>query len=163
MRTTIATVIIVICSQCSACAYRYPSITGVEQVISDFEYLQQIVEEYKRQNSVYPNTKDWKLVLVKEHFLKHPLKDPWGYDYYYENESEKYKIWSLGRDGIAGGNGEDFDYSNTTSEQNNKHMKLVVEKYNRIIVSIYTLLLALFVAGLLIFCRLLVKNKPNTL
>jgi general secretion pathway protein G len=42
------------------------------------------------------------------------LKDPWGRDYLLDDreDGEKPRIQSLGRDGIAGGSGEDEDLSN---------------------------------------------------
>ena len=41
-------------------------------------------------------------------------KDPWQNPYLYEPPvgSEKYRIYTLGRDGSPGGDGEDGDYSN---------------------------------------------------
>jgi general secretion pathway protein G len=40
------------------------------------------------------------------------LSDPWGHPYLYRSDAEGVQIVTLGRDGIADGNGEDRDISN---------------------------------------------------
>jgi general secretion pathway protein G len=51
-------------------------------------------------------------------YLKTPPRDPWGRDYIYEPGSDSlapFTLKSYGRDGVDGGTGEDKDYSNLDS------------------------------------------------
>jgi general secretion pathway protein G len=44
-----------------------------------------------------------------------PLKDPWGNEYLYEApspSSREPRVYTLGRDGVVGGSGEDADIDN---------------------------------------------------
>ena len=53
-------------------------------------------------------------------YLKSQMKDPWGNDYIYEHTGESgapFILRCYGRDGAAGGEGEDKDYSNVDELQ----------------------------------------------
>jgi len=147
-----------------SCAYAdfYPDVVSVDQVQTDFVYLQTIIEEYKHQNQKYPSTENWTSELIKEYFLKQPYKDPWGHEYHYTMMNGEYKIWSFGRDGLAGGVGEDFDFSSTTPEFNSKHRGLVVEKYNTVLNVIYILLIAITALCILLFYKSMTKKNRSS-
>jgi len=161
MRIFVVTIVLALCCRCSVYASGYPNVGGMERIGSDLDYLQTIIEEYKRQNEVYPSTANWKTELIDTYFLKDALKDPWGFEYHYALENGEYKIWSFGRDGLAGGIGEDFDFSNLTPQLNRKNRDLVMEKHNTIVLSIYALYF-LFHVGVILLLVKIIWRKMNS-
>jgi general secretion pathway protein G len=57
-----------------------------------------------------PNIRNWR----PGGYLKHLPKDPWGHDYQYQYPGThgEYDLYSFGRDGQVGGEGEDADIGN---------------------------------------------------
>jgi general secretion pathway protein G len=84
-----------------------------------------VLDDFRRVCGFYPSTEQGLDALVKapqgrecknydpEGFIKggHVPKDPWGFDYVYESDSNKYVIKSYGSDGQPGGTGSAKDLS----------------------------------------------------
>ena len=60
-------------------------------------------------------------LAVKNRFGKLPL-DPWGRPYVYRLANGRPDVYSLGRDGVVGGEDLDFDYAYLTPEQNAREL-----------------------------------------
>ena len=88
---------------------------------AQIELLEQALDQYRLDTGSYPNTQDGLNALVTKPgnsdkwdgpYLKKGLpNDPWGRPYHYQatgNHGE-YDLFSYGRDGSAGGEGEDKD------------------------------------------------------
>lgn len=90
----------------------------VTKVKADLKALDGAIETYAMRNSGnFPDSIE-KLIEPDEYgnaYLKQTTvpKDPWGNEYLYDppmSSSGKYRIYSYGKDGIPGGEGEDQDY-----------------------------------------------------
>lgn len=83
-----------------------------------------IIKEFRRKCGFYPTTEQGLEALVTKPvggsrecrdypeggFLDNQLpKDPWENDYVYESDGRTYNVYSLGADGIEGGEGKDSD------------------------------------------------------
>jgi len=94
---------------------------------ADIATLDQALELYKLNNLSYPATADGLGALMKPPasltepgrylaggYIKKLPKDPWGRDYKYEfpGKHGAYDIYSLGADGVQGGEGENADLGN---------------------------------------------------
>lgn len=89
--------------------------------ISGFE---KSLDQYRIDTGHYPSTaQGLGALLVKPgdeprwagpYLTKAVPKDPWGHDYLYRcpGEHGEYDLWSTGRDGKPGGDGEDADITN---------------------------------------------------
>jgi general secretion pathway protein G len=93
--------------------------------------LEQGVETYRLIIGRYPTTEEGLEALVTEPddprdaarfpedgFINELPLDPWGnpFQYLYPGENGRFDIWSWGADGRPGGEGEDADIGNWTSE-----------------------------------------------
>ncbi len=80
------------------------------------------LDQYRLDNDYYPSTAQGLDALRaapqgepaaprwRGPYLKKPIPlDPWGRPYVYRNEANAYALYSLGRDGKEGGEGEDRD------------------------------------------------------
>ncbi|MFQ6104241.1 MAG: type II secretion system major pseudopilin GspG [Candidatus Glassbacteria bacterium] len=84
------------------------------------------LDQYRLDNDMYPSTEQGLEALMKQPvtppipdnwdgpYLKKEIPlDPWGREYYYESpgtyDADGYDLYSLGRDGIEGGEDEDED------------------------------------------------------
>jgi len=80
---------------------------------STIRNIQSALERYRLDNHDYPKTDQGLEVLVNEYMPRIP-KDPWGNDYLYLSPGSHgdIDIYSLGRDGLPGGEGPDADIGN---------------------------------------------------
>jgi general secretion pathway protein G len=89
--------------------------TKVTAVKTDFKTYEFALEAYYMKNSQYPTTDQGLQLLVDEGFIKKKndaLLDPWNtpYQYRYPGEySDGPELWSLGADGVEGGDGVNAD------------------------------------------------------
>lgn len=98
-----------------------------QKVVTDISALEQALDMYKLDNSVYPSTDQALDALVSKPsstpeprnyrdggYIKRLPKDPWGYDYNYVMPGEHgvIDIFSLGADGQEGGEGNKTDIGN---------------------------------------------------
>jgi general secretion pathway protein G len=98
----------------------------VKKVQADIALLEQAVDMYKLDNFVFPTTDDGLEALVKkpagktltnyatDGYIKRLPADPWGnpYQYISPGKHSKYDIYSLGSDGVLGGEGQAKDIGN---------------------------------------------------
>ncbi len=92
---------------------------------NDINALESALEVYKLDNFSYPTTDQGLEALVSKPagdqelsnwqaggYLRKLQKDPWGREYLYDNEGGAIRIYSLGADGVEGGDGVNADVSN---------------------------------------------------
>jgi hypothetical protein len=88
----------------AACPKHFP-----EQVRAweDIQLIMQLLEEHYRKLERYPTTQEGLRALKA--FI--PLLDAWENEFVYEcpGNNGEYDLWSLGRDGVPGGEGDDAD------------------------------------------------------
>ena len=101
-----------------------------ERVQSDYKAIETALKMYKLDNFVYPSsdqglealvtppesdpkTKNWR----KDGYLPETPLDPWGNQYLYESpgDGKPYVIYTLGADGVSGGEDEYADLTNWDS------------------------------------------------
>ncbi len=73
---------------------------------------------YKLDTFNYPTSEEGLAVLVPKH-IKRMKQDPWKRDYLYASPGRNggdYEIYTLGRDGLEGGEGIDSDISSSIQE-----------------------------------------------
>ncbi|MGF1759060.1 type II secretion system major pseudopilin GspG [Photobacterium sagamiensis] len=98
-----------------------------QKVVTDISALEQSLDMYKLDNSVYPSTDQGLDALVSKPsstpeprnypnggYIKRLPKDPWGYEYNYviPGEHGAIDIFSLGADGQEGGEDVNTDIGN---------------------------------------------------
>jgi general secretion pathway protein G len=101
----------------------------------DIKTLENALKLFKLDNAFYPSTEQGLIALVEKpvsgripnnwreggYLEKGVLpKDPWGYDYLYLSpglHNPTFDLWSYGADGEEGGDGEDADVTNWTTQQ----------------------------------------------
>ncbi|MGF1683001.1 type II secretion system major pseudopilin GspG [Photobacterium makurazakiensis] len=98
-----------------------------QKVVTDISALEQALDMYKLDNSVYPSTDQGLEALVSKPtsspeprnyrdngYIRRLPQDPWGYDYQYvmPGEHGPVDIFSLGADGQEGGEGVNTDIGN---------------------------------------------------
>ena len=89
----------------------------VTRTRSDVMRLMDAVELWASENNGYPGSERGLSVLTERTtrhpngLISHSPLDPWGraYQYVYPGQHQTFEIFSLGRDGAAGGTGEDGD------------------------------------------------------
>lgn len=74
----------------------------------DVKTLSSLLGLYRLDNFDYPSTSQGLSVLVGKYIDKLP-KDPWNKDYIYIGSDESFQLYSYGKDGVAGGTGENAD------------------------------------------------------
>ncbi len=101
---------------------------------ADIHTIQTALKLYYMDNSRYPTTEQGLEALIEQSsldptptnfrnggYLEQLSPDPWNKPYiYFGPEPEdpgRYEIYSLGRDGLSGGEGEDADIGNLNEEQ----------------------------------------------
>jgi general secretion pathway protein G len=98
----------------------------IKKVQADFKAIQTALKLYKLDNFVYPTTEQGLQALVVKPsqapvprnwktggYVEVLQQDPWGKDYVYMSpgEGHDYDIYTLGADGVTGGEGEAADIS----------------------------------------------------
>lgn len=89
---------------------------------ADLRAIQQALNLYKLDNGRYPTTEQGLQSLVtkpqvgviparwnSEGYIEKVQRDPWGNDYLYLSNGDRYTLKSLGADGEEGGEGKDAD------------------------------------------------------
>lgn len=102
----------------------------VKTVFADFNRLESALKMYKLDNYNYPSSEQGLQALVekptleplprawkKDGYLDRMPKDPWGNDYQYLSPGEHgaFDLYSLGADGVPGGDGSNADFGNWQS------------------------------------------------
>lgn len=105
----------------------------IQQAKADMKAIETSLKLYKLDNYVYPSTEQGLEALVKasdinpapknfkkDGYLDHLPKDPWGRDYIYMSPGDHgpFDIYTLGQDGVQGGEDMDADIGNW--QQNDK-------------------------------------------
>ena len=97
-----------------------------QKAVSDITALENALDMYKLDNSIYPNTEQGLEALVSkptsqpeprnyrdDGYIKRLPKDPWGNDYQYRSPGQHsggaFDLYSLGADNAEGGDGENQD------------------------------------------------------
>lgn len=98
----------------------------IQKVQADFKNIQTALKLYRIDNYVYPSSEQGLEALVQKPttapeprnwkqggYLDDLPQDPWGNDYKYlsPGESREYDIYTLGADGVTGGEGQNADIS----------------------------------------------------
>jgi len=99
----------------------------VQKVYADFKAIETALKIYRLDNYVYPTTEQGLEALVEASsldpeprnfkaggYLQQVPLDPWGRPYLYlsPGENGEIDIYSLGADGVAGGEGQNADIGN---------------------------------------------------
>ena len=99
---------------------------NVQKARADFSSLQTALKLYRIDNFNYPTTEQGLEALVSKSsiapvprnfkssgYIDNLNKDPWGNEYQYMSpgEGHEYDIYSLGADGVSGGEGQNADVS----------------------------------------------------
>lgn len=99
----------------------------VQKVYADFKAIETALKIYRLDNYVYPSTEQGLEALVEASnldpqprsfkrggYLEDVPLDPWGREYLYlsPGENGEIDIYSLGADGLSGGDGQNADIGN---------------------------------------------------
>ena len=99
----------------------------VQKVQADFKAIETALKIYRLDNYVYPTTEQGLEALVRRTtlapeprnfkqggYLAEIPRDPWGNPYRYLNPGEhgEFDLYSLGADGLSGGEGQNADVGN---------------------------------------------------
>jgi len=102
-----------------------------KKVFADFKNIDTSLSMYRLHNFNYPTSEQGLQALVEkttidpvprkfqeDGYMPRIPPDPWGRDYVYLSPGEhgKYDLYTLGRDGVPGGEGEDADIGNWQTE-----------------------------------------------
>lgn len=74
----------------------------------DIKTIASLLGLYRLDNFDYPSTSQGLGALTGTYLEKVP-KDPWNRDYIYLSSGDSYQLYSYGKDGTAGGTGENAD------------------------------------------------------
>jgi general secretion pathway protein G len=75
----------------------------------DLRTIGSALKLYRTKKGHYPSTKEGLRALVSAGMLEYPPRDPWNAEYHYALRRGRPLVWSLGADGVPGGEGEDGD------------------------------------------------------
>jgi len=104
----------------------------IQKVHADFKAIETALKIYRLDNYLYPNTEQSLEALVEAStidpeprnfksggYLSEVPRDPWGRPYLYLSPGENgdIDIYSLGADGISGGEGQSADIGNWKSSE----------------------------------------------
>ncbi len=90
-----------------------PGQAKITKAKADVRAIEGALNMYKLENHDYPGTDEGLEALVGSELPRLP-KDPWDNTYFYLNPGQNgvIDVYSLGRDGAQGGEGEDADIGN---------------------------------------------------
>ncbi|MGL4626557.1 MAG: type II secretion system major pseudopilin GspG [Plesiomonas shigelloides] len=106
-----------------------------QKVVSDLTALENSLDMYKLDNGQYPSTQQGLQALVskpdgepqprryrEDGYIKRLPTDPWGNEYQYLSPGEhgQVDIYSLGADGVEGGEGNGLDIGNWNMQELHK-------------------------------------------
>lgn len=129
-------------------ATSYPDVSDAYLVVSHIDVFEVVLRDYKSKHGKVPDLNGGLNILTVENLLPRIPVDPWGRPYRSESRNGNFKVWSLGKDGVEGGVGVDFDYSTSTLSENKRQRDMVFEKYHG---SPARSFLILLVVGIMIF------------
>ncbi|EED36657.1 general secretion pathway protein G [Luminiphilus syltensis NOR5-1B] len=104
----------------------------IKKVAADFKSIETALKIYRLDNFIYPSTEQGLAALVTPStlapeprnfkaggYLSELPVDPWGREYLYLSPGEygEVDIYSLGADGLPGGEGQNADIGNWTDSQ----------------------------------------------
>ena len=104
----------------------------VQKVYADFANIQTALKLYRLDNYVYPTTEQGLEALVEPSgldpiprnfkeggYLERAPEDPWGRPYLYLSPGEhgEFDLYSLGADGLSGGEGQNADLGNWDEDE----------------------------------------------
>ncbi len=95
-----------------------PEQAQLTKIQSDIDTFGAALDFYKLDTFNYPTSEEGLAVLVPKH-IKRMKQDPWKRDYLYASPGRNggdYEIYTLGRDGLEGGEGIDSDISSSIQE-----------------------------------------------
>jgi general secretion pathway protein G len=106
-------VIVIIGMLAGYVAPRYFSHVGKSEIQvarAQIDALEKALDTYRLDNRRYPNAEEG-LAAIGPYLKKAVPNDPWGRPYVYRTPGQRgeYEVFSYGRDGKAGGSGEDAD------------------------------------------------------
>ena len=106
-------VIVIIGMLAGYVAPRYFSHVGKSEIQvarAQIDALEKALDTYRLDNRRYPNAEEG-LAAIGPYLKKAVPNDPWGRPYVYRTPGQRgeYEVFSYGRDGKAGGAGEDAD------------------------------------------------------
>ena len=105
----------------------------VQKVHADFKSIETALKIYRLDNYIYPSTEQGLAALVEPSslepeprnfkqggYLSEVPVDPWGREYLYlsPGENGEIDIYSLGADGLSGGEGQSADVGNWKNKNN---------------------------------------------
>ncbi len=95
-----------------------PGQARITKAKSDIRAIESTLNMYRLDKHDYPNTEEGLEALVPAYLPRLP-KDPWGKPYVYlkPGVQGEIDIYTLGRDGAQGGEGEDADVGNWNLEE----------------------------------------------
>ena len=111
-----------------------PEVTRSYKAKLDIDMFSVVLEKYRQEYAVPANPTNGLDIFASSEIVNKIPIDPWGKPYYFDAGLGKVAVYTLGRDGVPGGEGEDFDYSTTTLGENEYHLKIVSGKYSPIFV-----------------------------
>ena len=103
----------------------------IQKVRADFKSIETALKIYRLDNYVYPTTEQGLIALVERStlapeprnfkqggYLSEVPRDPWGREYLYlaPGEYGEVDIYTLGADGLPGGDGQNADLGNWDKE-----------------------------------------------
>lgn len=103
----------------------------IQKVRADFKSIETALKIYRLDNYVYPTTEQGLIALVERStlapeprnfkqggYLSEVPRDPWGREYLYlaPGEYGEVDIYTLGADGLPGGDGQNADLGNWDEE-----------------------------------------------
>ena len=91
-----------------------PGKAKITKAKSDIRAIESAFNMYRLDKHVYPTTDEGLEALVAGEYLARMPKDPWGrpYQYLSPGAQGQIDIYTFGRDGAQGGEGEDTDIGN---------------------------------------------------
>ncbi len=105
----------------------------LQKVQADFKSIETALKIYRLDNYVYPTTEQGLVALIEPStltpeprnfktggYLSEMPVDPWGREYLYLSPGEygEVDIYSLGADGLPGGEGQNADQGNWNQDEN---------------------------------------------
>ena len=95
-----------------------PGQAKITKAKADIRAIESAFNMYRLDHHVYPTTDEGIEALVTGDYLPRMPKDPWDHPYQYLSPGVQGKIdiFTLGRDGAQGGEGEDADIGNWNIE-----------------------------------------------
>lgn len=94
-----------------AALFRWPGVpcSRADRARLDIKNIAQGLALHRLKQGYYPETHEGLRALVHAGALESVPRDPWNTEYFYAVRNGRPLVWSLGADGLPGGDGEDGD------------------------------------------------------